>query len=270
MPGCLVRRRTLPAVGVRQNLPLLTASKEELIQRVHNASDPIQAFLMRADLSPSVTGGPDKQAATDYATLSSYILFRRPDQLRVIGQDPVLETTIFDMVSSNNEFRLSLPRKKRFVVGTNSAPVASKNKLENLRPTALLTALIVSPPDPAAESVLLEDDTSATRAVYILLIIRSSHDQLSLARSIYFDHYTLEIVRQRIFDSSGRIRSETRYSNWTSYNGIRYPSEIDIQRPQDNYEVQLSVLSMRINTPDITAEKFVLNQPPGSELQQLK
>jgi hypothetical protein len=32
----------------------------------------------------------------------------------------------------------------------------------------------------------------------------------------------------------------------------------------------LSVVDMKINTDDLTPEKFVLNQPAGSQLQQLK
>jgi hypothetical protein len=46
-------------------------------------------------------------------------------------------------------------------------------------------------------------------------------------------------------------------------------SEILIQRPQDHYEVMLHVVNMRINTADITAEKFILNQPSGTQLRQL-
>jgi hypothetical protein len=268
-PACFVRRRTVAAPPAHANRPLLTATKEELIQRIRAVSDPIQSFIMRADLSPTIINRSEK-AATDYATIGAYLLFRRPDALRVVGQDPVLETTIFDMASIGNEFHLYLPRKKRFVVGTNDSPSTSENKLENLRPTAFLSALMINPPDPATEVTLLEDDTSEDKAVYILLIVRKNQDQLWLARNIYFDRYTLDISRQKTFDAAGHILSETRYSDWMNYDGHAFPSFIDIRRPEDNYEVQLNVSTLRINAADVTAEKFVLTQPPGSDLQQLK
>jgi hypothetical protein len=267
--ACFVRRRTVVTPPAQANRPLLTASKEELIQRIHNVSDPIQSFIMRADLSPTVINQAEK-AATDYATIGAYLLFRRPDELRVVGQDPVIESTIFDMASIGNEFHLNLPRQKKFVIGRNDSPGTSENKLANMRPTAFLSALMIDPPDPATEQTLMEDDTGDDKAVYILLIVRKNQDQLWLARNVYFDRYTLEIARQKTFDPAGNLVSETRYSSWTNYDGHSFPSFIDIRRLRDNYEVQLSLTTIRINAPEVTADKFVLTQPPGSELQQLK
>jgi hypothetical protein len=254
---------------VRQNRLLLTATKEELIQRVHDASDPIQSFVMKTDLSPSITN-PSEQAVTEYATIGVYVLFRKPNEIRVIGQDPVLHMTIFDMASSGQEFRVYIPRRNRFIVGDNAAPGTSKNRLENLRPAAFLTSLMIYPPDTAADVTLLENDTDQTRALYVLMIVRRDQDQFTLSRNIYFDRYTLQITRQKTFDASGSVVSDTKYSGWKPYNGISFPSEIDIQRPQDNYAVELALSSLEVNTPQVTSDKFVLNQPPGAELDQLK
>jgi hypothetical protein len=188
--------------------------------------------------------------------------------MRIIGQDPVIESTLFDMVSNTQEFRVSIPRKKRFIIGRNDAPGTSDNKLENLRPIALLTSLRINPPDARSDFVVLENDTE--RALYVLLIIRHEQDQLTLTRSIYFDRYSLQITQQKTFDASGTIESDTKYGDWKDYNGLPYPSAIDIQRPKDNYEVQLTLVSMKINTSDITPGKFVLELPPDYRLQELK
>ena len=42
------------------------------------------------------------------------------------------------------------------------------------------------------------------------------------------------------------------------------------QRPKDGYEVILTVMDLKLNTPDVTAEKFVLNPPPGVQPRILK
>jgi Domain of unknown function (DUF4292) len=266
-PACFVRRRAVTASAIRPSSPLLAATKDDLIQRLHGISDPIQSFLMTADLSPSVLE-PSKGTATDYATVSAYVLFQKPDDIRVLGRDPVIGSTIFDMVSNASQFSVSIPPKKRFIIGNNNAPERPGNKLENLRPEALLTSLMIYPPDPNADVALLENDTE--RAVYILLIVRRNQDQFVLARQVYFDGRTLQISRQKTFDVSGSITSDTKYSDWKPYDQVPFPSEIDIQRPKDNYEVQLSVVSMKINSPEVTADKFVLKQPADFQVQELK
>jgi outer membrane lipoprotein-sorting protein len=188
--------------------------------------------------------------------------------MRILGQDPVVESTIFDMVSTGGTFRVSIPPKKRFVVGSNDAPATSQNKLENLRPTAFLTSLLIDPPDPAREVAVLVHD--APQNIYVLLVLHKNQDELALARSIYFDQYTLQITRQKTFDASGEVVSDTSYGDWTDHEGIPYPSSIEIQRPRDNYEVQIAVSSIRFNTPDVTDAKFVLVQPAGTQLEELK
>jgi hypothetical protein len=268
--SCLVRRRTVtPAGAKKETRPLLTATKEELIQRVHNFADPIRYFTMTADISPSV-GSLYNGEVTDYATIRCYFLFRKPDDIRIIGLDPVIRTRAFDMVSTGGEFRVYIPSRSRFLVGDNNAPATSKSKLENLRPSAFLTSLMIVPPDPAIDATLIEADTNVNRAVYMLLIVRRDQEQLRLVRSIYFDRYTLQIARQKTFNESGIVVGDTRYSDWKDFGGISFPAEIDIQRPLDGYEVSLSVVEMKINGEALTPDKFVLNQPPGSQLQQLK
>ena len=257
----------MPA-GKPENRSLLTASKEELVDRIRSASDKIQSFSMTADMSPSV-GMLYSGAVTDYATVPGYILFRKPDDIRIVGLDPVIHGKAFDMVSSGPEFRLYIPSKNRFIEGRNDLPATSKNKLENLRPTAFLNSLLIDPPDPKTDVALVEDDTDETSAHYVVLIIRREQEQLRLLRSITFDRYTLLITRQRAFDPAGHIVSDSHYSDWKKYSDIPFPSSIDIQRPQDGYEVSLTVTDLKINTPDTTADKFVLNQPPGVQVQQL-
>ena len=267
--SCFVRHRIVPAPGKVQNRPLLTATKDDLIARIHRVYDPIQSFNLRADMAPSV-GTLYGGELTDYATIRAYILFRRPDHIRVMGLDPVVHSTrIFDMVSMGSVFHVYIPSKNAFYIGDNNAPPSSKNKMENLRPTAFLTSLIVAPPD-ASDRTMLEDDTDESKAVYIVFMIREDRGQLRVHRAVYFDRYTLDIVRQKSFDESGEILSETRYSEWKDYEGNAFPSTIVIRRPKDGYEVTMTVVSIKFNPPDLTPEQFVLEQPPGAKLTEIK
>ena len=172
------------------------------------------------------------------------------------------------MVSDGAQFRVSIPPRKRFIIGNNSAPQKPGNKLENLRPEALLNALMIYPPNPESDVTVMENDPE--RGLYILLILRRNQDQFALTRQVYFDGYTLHVSRQKMFDPAGSVLSDAKYSDWKPYGGVAYPSSIDIQRPRDNDEVQLSVETMKINSPDVTPAKFVLQQPPDDQVEELK
>ena len=253
--------------GQPANKPALTANRNELLERIHRVADPIQSFSLKVDMSPSV-GGVFGGKVTDYPTIQGVILFRRPDQIRVVGLDPVVHSMILDMVSTRNEFRVSIPSKSQFFEGLNDAPATSKNKLENLRPVAFLNALLINPPK-SGEFPILEDVSDETRSIYKLIFIQRDGDNLRLLRSVYFDRYTLDISRQRTFDNEGHVISETKYSGWAAYGEVRFPSVIDMTRPQDGYELVLTVTDFKLNPPDITDEKFVLNPPPNAEIRSL-
>ena len=271
LPSCLVRRRVVAVpgkTGKKETRPLLKATKEDLIERVHAIYDPVQSFLLKVDMSPSI-GNLYGGEITDYATITGYMLFLRPDYIRVIGLDPVIHGTAFDMVSIGNDFRVSIPPKSEFITGQNSSPPVSDKKMENLRPVTFLNSLRIRPPDPS-DILVLEDDTNDAKPSYILMMLRRDGDELRPVRTLYFDRYTLDISRQKTFDDKGYITSDAEYSNWKYYNHVRFASLIDIQRPQDGYEVQLSLVQMKMNANDVTPAKFILNQPPGSHLRVLK
>src|SRR5215471_20063288 len=108
LAGCQVQTRGAAAPGTGPYRPPRSTTKDDLIQRIHKASDSLDSFTMRADLTPS-TGNPDTGVITRYATIGSYLLYQHPNHLRVTGQDPVMSSTLFDMVSAGKQFRLSLP-----------------------------------------------------------------------------------------------------------------------------------------------------------------
>ena len=257
----------MAAPGKPANRPVLSANKDQLIQRIRAFSDGIQSFSMTADLTASV-GQTFGGEVTDYATIRGYILYRRPQDIRIIGLDPVIRTKAFDMLSTGANFQLLIPAKNRLISGSNDVRELSQNKLENLRPAAFLVSLLVLPPD-SDDLTLLEDDTDEMHAQYELLIVNRGGGQPFLTRSLYFDRYTLQIARQRTFDAAGQIVSDTRYADWKTFSGQNYPSNVDINRPLEGYSLQLGVDELKVN-PELNSDQFILTPPVGVETRQLK
>ena len=111
------------------------------------------------------------------------------------------------------------------------------------------------------------DFVDEDNALYIQFFIRKAPNGDPVpVRGVWFDRIDLNIVRQTVYDESGALISDTRYSKWQQYNGVTFPAHIDINRPKDQYGVALDVIVMQMNV-NLTDDKFVLNQPEGSQLQ---
>ena len=72
------------------------------------------------------------------------MLARKPAMLHMIGLLPIVRTTAFDMVSDGREFKLWIPPKNRFVVGSNTVSTHDINQpMESIRPQEIYDALLI-------------------------------------------------------------------------------------------------------------------------------
>jgi outer membrane lipoprotein-sorting protein len=265
LSSCLVKRRLITRTGAKTAAPtLLVADRAELIQKIAEQFQAIQNFSATVDMVPAL-GTAEKSRITEYKDVRGYILFREPADIRIIGLYPVVRNTAFDMVSNGSDFKLYVPVKNRFLVGSNEVQQLSQNKLENLRPQHFLEALLVRPLAPD-ERTLIENFTDEDNAFYVIHVIREAGSQLELARTVWFNRVDLRLARQIILDPSGNILTDARYSEWQQYDNVLFPKHIEINRPRDEYAVVLDIVKMDINK-GVSDDKFVLNQPEGSTLQ---
>jgi hypothetical protein len=265
--SCLVRRRVVTRSGPPSQT-LLAADKQTLIQKIAQQYNAIRTLNGIVDMVPAI-GTANKGKITEYKDVRAYVLFRKPSEIRLIGLYPVVRNRAFDMVSDGARFRLYIPSKNRFIEGATEMVKPSTSKLENLRPQHFLEALLVRPIEPESEEIILENFTDEENAVYILIVLRRGGDgRPVLQRQLWFDRLKLQLVRQLIFDPSGDILTDARYSDWQAYDGVPFPKQIEINRPQDEYGVVMTVVKMDINK-QVTDDKFVLEQPAGSQLQLL-
>jgi outer membrane lipoprotein-sorting protein len=264
----VARRRVITRNKAAPAQSLLTADKHDLLTLIEKQYQAINTLNATVDMVPAV-GSVIKGKITEYKDVLGYILFKKPDEMRLIGLYPVVRNKAFDMVSRGADFRLFVPSKNQFIVGRNEPfDVPSPNKLENMRPSVFLDTLLVRPPEPQQRTASI-DFTDEDNAAYILHILDTGSDsETYIARTVWFDRLTLHIVRQMIFNPKSEILSDARYSDWKLYDGVPFPKVIDINRPKDGYGVVLTLVKADINAP-ISDDKFALEQPEGSVLQVL-
>jgi outer membrane lipoprotein-sorting protein len=275
LSGCLFRTRR-----VEQNLSpvaLRTATKLELMAYIKQTAQ-IQTLRATVDIGTEV-GGAKKGKITEYTEIRGYILARKPTMLRMIGLLPIVRNRAFDMVSDGREFKVWIPPKNRFIIGRNDLVTPNPQQpLEDLRPQVVNDALLLREIDPRTETVVLDQSSTETvtgdkgrkfeQPVYVIEVIRGKGLNEVLSRKIVFNRENLLPDRQLIYDDSGTVVTDARYSDYKDYNAVLFPSRIEIKRPEEEFDITLNIVELDINQP-LSNDKFVLDEPPGVQVFHL-
>lgn len=250
------------------------ATRDELLENFNSIAGLINSLNATVELKPTA-GSKYSGIIEEYHEVKAFLLAERPAYIRVIGQAPVIGTTVFDMASDGQEFRVSIPSKNKFLVGPVALERASSKPIENLRPQHLLDALLW-PEIRKQETVLFEEFNDETARYYVLTVLRGGY-QTEILRKIWFDRSNLEVARLQSFGPRGILLSDTRFSNWQSVDAAKpapgasaipnqqFPRSIRIERPHDDYRLDLQIAKITLND-DIPLDRFKLEQPPSSDL----
>jgi hypothetical protein len=277
LAGCGVFAHSHPVEERISTAPLKEATQQGLIDIVNQQAEAIRSLKATVDIDSSA-GGIKKGQVTDYKEIRGYVLARKPASLHMIGLMPIVRTTAFDMVSDGDQFKVWIPPKNRFVVGRNEVPTRDTDQpIENIRPQNIYDALLIRAIDPETEIAVPENsyetlhDAKGHRILqddYELIIIRKVGTSGKLERKIVFDRTDLKPHEQLIYDDEGRLVTDARYADYKDFDGVNFPSRIEIFRPQEEYEITLNMLKLEINQP-LTDDQFVLEQPAGAEVVHL-
>ena len=275
LSGCLFRSRKVERQYI--TVPLQTATQQELVDAINTQATKIQTMQATVDIDTSV-GGENQGKVTDYKEIRGYVLARKPAMLRLIGLMPIVRNRAFDMVSDGKEFKLWIPPKNRFVIGRNDLETQNpKQPLESVRPQNLYEAILIREIDPESEIAVLENgyetvlDAKRHRVEqpdYEIVVVKKGKKAWFLSRKIVFSRTDLKPHRQFIYDENGKLATDVRYGEYKDYDGVSFPLQTEIERPQEEYDITLNMVKVEFNTL-LTDEQFALEQPPGAEVVRL-
>jgi hypothetical protein len=273
--GCHPGRVVTGHKVVAQKPVAKDATREELLEAYNLIARNIRTLNAAVVLKPTA-GSKYSGVIDEYHEVKAFLLAARPAQIRVIGQAPVIGTTVFDMASDGETFRVSIPSKKKFLVGQVAGERVSSKPIENLRPQHLLDALLW-PEIRKEEAVTLREFNDENSRYYVLTVLRGSR-QIEVLREIWFDRSDLQVARMLAFGPKGVLLSDVGLSDWqptdaasgqtpapSSTAAASFPRAIRIERPHDDYKLDLQVTRVIMNE-EIPAERFKLEQPAGAEL----
>lgn len=269
--GCAAsKKQVVPPAEMR---PALEASPAQLIEKYNQQARAVRSLNATMELLP-VAGSSYSGVIEEYHNVKGFVLAQKPAHIRMIGQAPVVAKDIFDMVSDGETFRIFIPSKHQFIMGPAAFERPAKKPIENLRPQHLLDALFWPEID-TRQQVLFEEFNAETARYYILTVLRGM-SVLEIVRKVWFDRTDLSVARVQLYGTGGRLVSEIRYADWqpapsggtgsgAAGSAAGFPRHIWLERPHDNYQLEVRITRLTLNE-EIAAERFRLEQPPGTEL----
>jgi outer membrane lipoprotein-sorting protein len=259
-----------------------TVAPEELVSRVNQRWNALESLNASVEIQASVMKSKEG-VAKDYTTIPGIILLRKPAMLRVYGRVPVIGTRAFDMVSDGTNFTLYIPSKNKAIKGSNSLEKKSLNQMENMRPGFFFDAMVVRGLEKddyysvTADTETVEDAAKKhlyTVPEYILSIMRRKpgSQELEPIRVVTFSRDTLQPYQQDIYDKEGNLETQVNYADYRQFDSGLYPSKVTIKRPLEEYQIVLTVGSVKENQkdPPLTDDQFVVKIPEGTVTQNLE
>jgi hypothetical protein len=256
-----------------------TATADELATRLSEQWAKFQSLTATVDILASHLKAKEG-VATDYPTFHANLLLRKPEMIRVLAHLPVLQTKMFDLASDGTHFTLVIFPKSIYFQDLNARKGNSPNWYENLRPGPLFDAMVVRGLDKEdlysviSQTVTVEDPAHKrllAEPEYVLNIQRqkpNSHE-LYPVRVIHIHREDLMPYEQDLYDDKGTLETQVIYGPYKDFEGAKYPSTITLKRPQEEYQLVMTVQSLNANPP-LTDDQFHEEIPEGYKKQELK
>lgn len=277
--GCGGAVKTTKNVPATEKMVAKDATLPELLGAYNDFARSIKTLNATVELKPT-TGSQYSGVIEEYHEVKAFLLAKRPADIRMIGQAPVIGKTVFDMASDGETFRVSIPSKQKFLVGPVVLEHQSDKPIENLRPQHLLEGLLW-PEIHDGEQVLFEEFNDESGRYYVLDVVRGG-GQTEIARKVWFNRADLQLSRIETFGPQGALLSDVHFSEWKPLTSTSdpaaaaaaagrsniFPRRIRIDRPHDDYRLEMEIMKITLNQ-DIPEGRFQLEQPPGTELVRL-
>ena len=262
------RTRVVPIAELP--FPALNASRGELIRNLEEMSRAISTLMAAVSFTASA-GVLTRGEETVYRETRGFLVVERPSHIRMRGEAPLALVTVFDMVSDGETFQLNVPIQNRVFVGDTSSRATADNAILNLRPQHIMDALFVDVDQYVDSTNVLPvfyEAVDGRRSFYVFEFVDSAGDEPHVIEKLWIDRRDLRVSRKESFGPQGTRETDVSYDLYREVEGISFPGRILIERPSEDYSLEISFDSTQLNMP-IEESAFVVPVPPGAELIEI-
>jgi outer membrane lipoprotein-sorting protein len=282
LTGCLTHIRAVPKT--RPAEVVMGATLDQLLQQVDRRFNAIQTMNASVQVVAAEGGGRQGQVK-EFPSFGGYIFLRKPEDLRVLLRVPFLGSVGLDMVSDGKSWKLWIPKQNRAMTGTSEVADPSQHGLESLRPAVIFDSLLIHGLAPNQIVSLTQDSRIVTNPKKKLDLIeepdydleildRPNDETANTVRVIHISRTNLLPYQLDIYGPDGTVVTRAFYSNYQNFNDpkagdIPFPMKIEIQRPQDQYSLTITITKLTLNQK-LEDDQFELNIPEGVPVQTMK
>jgi hypothetical protein len=277
LTGCLTHIRIVPKT--RPAEVVMGATLDQLLAQVETRFNQVQSLTATVEIVAS-EGGARQGQIKEFPSFNGYIFLRKPEDLRVLLRVPVLGSQALDMVSDGKTWKLWIPPKHMAMTGNSEVADSSQHGLESLRPKVVYDSLMIR--GLAADQIvvltqdsrILPNEKNKKELIeepdYELSILEQPHGRTAhTLRVIHIGRSTLLPYQQDIYGPDGNIVTRAKYSNYQYFGEIPFPMKVDIERPQDQYGLAITISKLALNQK-LEDDQFELKFPEGVPIQVMK
>lgn len=277
LTGCLTHVRTVPKIRPAQIV--YDDTLDNLLKKVDQRYRAIQTFNASIELQATEGKGPQGKVI-EHPTFSGYIFIRKPEDMRILLRVPLLGSQALNLVSDGKKWTLWIPPRSVAMTGTSEQPDGSQHGLESLRPAVIFDSLIIQGLGPdqivslTQDSRILPDPNNKKDLIeepdYELAILAQPQGKTERAiRVVHIGRSTLLPYQQDIYAPDGAIVTRAFYSDYQKFGDISFPTKIKIDRPRDQYSLNITILKLTLNQP-MENDQFEIRIPEGVPIKEMK
>jgi len=195
-------------------------------------------------------------------TCTGFIVYETPGHLRTIGSK--LATTIFDMSTDGNNFRVYVPSEKKVFMGSCST-LHRKNSAETG----------ISPEDMARLFNLkdiLGDESTVLEIwphYWVVHAVDTTEGKINLKGKLLIDRINADTFRCETFNPDGSVRLQAVFTNYSTFEYCRLPQRIDVRWPSRDASIGITLSEIIINS-QLDPKIFTPAMPNDAEIVHLE
>lgn len=240
-------------------MPEMEATAAELVEGINARADSIRGI--KADLDMAFRRSPGEKLKGCQGKLVALRARGEADGSRIYLKGyKSLIPSFFTLVSDGTGFWLHIPSEKVVYTGPYDRAETADTAEVDLEAADLARALFVESFDPADVAGLTEES-----GVYIVTLTRNGW----LRRRLWIEKKIFAVVMEKYYNPAGGEDLELRRSKHTLYDGLHYPLEITIFKPDSGREISLLIREFTLNPAGIRPEAFRFEAPIGTKVIRL-
>jgi hypothetical protein len=213
-----------------------------------------------------------------FPTAPGLLILSRKGDLRFQVRDPVLHHTYADLAATGDRFKFYYKDHRKVYVGSSRSGAAqailgdnedkgTRQNLAKMRPWHINQAFFLDRMAADSQLTVTEEDSPLER-FYVVHEIQTKDGVSRILQSVWIERIGFDIRRKILYDDNGAPLADVEYNVWEGDGDKRYPADMLLRRPQEEYQVRFRLDKVSAGDP-IVPDMMELIVPESIPVEDL-